>query len=86
MAPFDEQTPMRFDNSYYKDLIARRGLLTSDQELYGSGGSQEQLVKIYSMEGETFAKDFAKAMVKMGNMRPLIGVPVEVRLNCKMVN
>jgi peroxidase len=24
-----------FDNAYYKELVARRGLLTSDQELYG---------------------------------------------------
>ena len=86
MAPFDEQTPLRFDNAYYKDLIARRGLLTSDQALYGSGGSQDDLVQMYSKYNQIFAKDFAKAMIKMGNIRPSEGTPVEVRLNCKMVN
>ncbi|XP_037457247.1 peroxidase P7-like [Triticum dicoccoides] len=86
MAPFDEQTPMTFDNAYYKDLIARRGLLSSDQALYGSGGRQDDLVEMYSRDGKKFAKDFAKAMVKMGNIRPSKGTTVEVRLNCKMVN
>lgn len=86
MAPFDEQTPMRFDNAYYKDLIARRGLLSSDQALYGSGGKQDGLVEMYSRDGETFARDFAKAMVRMGNIRPPKGTPVEVRLSCNVVN
>uniref|UniRef100_A0A8I6YQ00 Peroxidase n=2 Tax=Hordeum vulgare subsp. vulgare TaxID=112509 RepID=A0A8I6YQ00_HORVV len=86
MAPFDEQTPMTFDNAYYKDLIARRGLLSSDQALYGSGGEQDNLVEMYSRDGKRFAKDFAKAMVKMGNIHPSKGTTVEVRLNCKMVN
>jgi peroxidase len=86
MAPFDEQTPMRFDNAYYKDLVAHRGLLSSDQALYGSGGSQDDLVEMYSTKGKMFAKDFAKAMIKMGNIWPSKETPVEVRLNCKMVN
>ncbi|CAL5038754.1 unnamed protein product [Urochloa decumbens] len=86
MAPFDEQTPMRFDNAYYKDLVARRGLLTSDQELYGCGGPLDHLVEKYSKDGEAFARDFAKAMVKMGNIPPPPGMPVEVRLKCSMVN
>ncbi|CAL5038756.1 unnamed protein product [Urochloa decumbens] len=86
MAPFDEQTPMRFDNAYYKDLVARRGLLTSDQELYGCGGPLDHLVEMYSNDGEAFARDFARAMVKMGNIPPPPGMPMEVRLKCSMVN
>ncbi|CAN6195019.1 unnamed protein product [Urochloa humidicola] len=86
MAPFDEQTPMRFDNAYYKDLVARRGLLTSDQELYGCGGPLDHLVEMYSNDGEAFARDFAKAMVKMGGIVPPPGMLMEVRLKCSMVN
>ncbi|XP_048544337.1 peroxidase P7-like [Triticum urartu] len=85
-APFDVQTPMRFDNAYYRNLIARRGLLTSDQTLYGGGGLQDNLVEMYSADGEAFARDFAKAMVKMGNIPPPKGMPVEVRLRCSMAN
>ncbi|CAN6201478.1 unnamed protein product [Urochloa humidicola] len=85
-APFDEVTPMRFDNAYYKDLVARRGLLTSDQALYGCGGPLDHLVEMYSNDGGAFARDFVKAMVKMGDMPPPPGMPVEVRLKCSMVN
>ncbi|KAI4972072.1 hypothetical protein ZWY2020_002997 [Hordeum vulgare] len=85
-APFDVQTPMRFDNAYYRNLIARRGLLTSDQTLYGGGGLPDNLVEMYSTDGEAFARDFAKAMVKMGNIPPPKGMPVEVRLKCSMAN
>ncbi|VAH53597.1 unnamed protein product [Triticum turgidum subsp. durum] len=85
-ASFDVQTPMRFDNAYYRNLIARRGLLTSDQTLYGGGGLQDNLVEMYSTDGEAFARDFAKAMVKMGNVPPPKGMPVEVRLKCSVPN
>ncbi|KAG8084833.1 hypothetical protein GUJ93_ZPchr0010g11257 [Zizania palustris] len=50
-APFDEETPMVFDNSYFQDLIARRGLLTSDQELFTHGGPVSDLVEMYAMHG-----------------------------------
>ncbi|KAG2606370.1 peroxidase P7-like [Panicum virgatum] len=86
VAPFDEQTPMRFDNAYYKDLVARRGLLTSDQALYGCGGPLDHLVEMYSKDANAFEKDFARAMVKMGDIPPPPGMPVEVRLKCSMVN
>ncbi|AQL03622.1 Peroxidase 4 [Zea mays] len=85
-APFDEQTPMRFDNAYYRDLVGRRGLLTSDQALYGYGGPLDHLVKMYSTNGEAFAKDFAKAIVKMGKIPPPHGMQGEIRLSCSKIN
>ncbi|KAB2611747.1 peroxidase-like [Pyrus ussuriensis x Pyrus communis] len=39
--------PNRFDNEYYKALVARRGLLHSDQELF-NGECQDALVRTYS--------------------------------------
>lgn len=85
-APFDEQTPMGFDNAYYRDLVARRGLLTSDQALYGGGGPLDNLVEMYSTDGKAFAKDFARAMVKMGKIPPPPQMQVEVRLSCSNIN
>uniref|UniRef100_J3MEK3 peroxidase n=1 Tax=Oryza brachyantha TaxID=4533 RepID=J3MEK3_ORYBR len=85
-APFDEETPTVFDNRYFQDLLARRGLLTSDQELYTHGGPVSDLVELYATNRKAFFKDFAKAMVKMGNMRPPKRMPVEVRLSCRRVN
>ncbi|XP_038985123.1 peroxidase P7-like [Phoenix dactylifera] len=85
LAPFDIQTPNRFGNEYYQNLVARRGLLHSDQELF-NGGSQDALVWQYSTNASLFASDFARAMVKMGNISPLTGTSGEIRLNCRKVN
>ncbi|VAI77125.1 unnamed protein product [Triticum turgidum subsp. durum] len=54
--------------------------------LYGGGGLQDNLVEMYNTDGEAFARDFAKAMVKMGNVPPPHEIPVEVRLKCSMAN
>ncbi|KAM0906253.1 hypothetical protein ACQ4PT_016929 [Festuca glaucescens] len=84
-APFDVQTPRKFDNAYYRDLIAHRGLLNSDQALY-SGSGVDSLVVRYGADGDAFGRDFAKAMVKMGNIPPPMGMPTEVRLHCSKAN
>jgi peroxidase len=85
LAPFDVQTPNKFDNAYYRDLVQRRGLLHSDQELF-NGGSQDALVRAYSTNRAQFNADFVTAMIKMGNLRPAAGTPTEVRRNCRRVN
>lgn len=83
LAPLDVQTQNAFDNAYYGNLLVRRGLLHSDQVLF-NGGSQDALVRQYAANPALFAADFAKAMVKMGN----IGQPSdgEVRCDCRVVN
>ncbi|KAJ8752102.1 hypothetical protein K2173_001777 [Erythroxylum novogranatense] len=85
LAPLDIATPTRFDNSYYRNLVARRGLLHSDQELF-NGGSQDALVRTYSGNSVTFNRDFAAAMVRMGNISPLTGTNGEIRRNCRLRN
>lgn len=84
LAPFDI-TPTRFDNNYYKALVARRGLLHSDQELFNSG-SQDALVRTYSNNAVVFSRDFAAAMAKMSAISPLTGTNGEIRKNCRLVN
>uniref|UniRef100_A0A0D3F2W7 Peroxidase n=1 Tax=Oryza barthii TaxID=65489 RepID=A0A0D3F2W7_9ORYZ len=91
LAPLDAETPDVFDNGYFRELTKQRGLLHSDQELFAAGGggrssSQDALVRKYAGNGAEFARDFAKAMVKMGNLAPAAGTPVEVRLNCRKPN
>ncbi|ERM98335.1 peroxidase P7 [Amborella trichopoda] len=84
LAPLD-QTQTQFDNNYYQNLVNRRGLLHSDQELF-NGGSQDALVRTYSTNGATFSSDFASAMVNMGNISPLTGTNGEIRNNCRRIN
>ncbi|KAM3222238.1 hypothetical protein P3L10_021508 [Capsicum annuum] len=77
--------PSRLDNNYYQNLVARRWLLHSDQELF-NGGSQDALVRSYSTNDGAFRSDFAAAMVKMGNISPLSGNNGEIRRNCRAIN
>lgn len=80
-----DNTPNRFDNNYYRKLVNQRGLLHSDQELF-NGGSQDKLVRTYSVNPVAFARDFANAMVKMGNISPLMGTDGEIRKTCGAIN
>ncbi|URE21295.1 Peroxidase [Musa troglodytarum] len=81
----DKNTPTRFDNKYYRNLLGGRGILHSDQALYG-GGQVDGLVKSYSANNSAFFADFALAMTKMGNISPLTGANGEIRLNCRKAN
>nr|DAD43274.1 TPA_asm: hypothetical protein HUJ06_001504 [Nelumbo nucifera] len=85
LSSMDHQSPNRFDNHYFLELTMRRGLLHSDQELF-NGGSTDGIVLIYSRDAQAFYTDFANAMVKMGNLSPLIGDKGEIRKNCRKVN
>ncbi|KAI4339143.1 hypothetical protein MLD38_024114 [Melastoma candidum] len=85
LAPLDQQTPSFFDNNYYKNLLQKKGLLHSDQQLY-NGGSTDSLVKTYGNSQSTFVNDFVNGMIKMGDIRPLTGSNGEVRKNCRRVN
>ncbi|CAK9135868.1 unnamed protein product [Ilex paraguariensis] len=85
LAPLDLQTPTTFDNNYYKNLVSRRGLLHSDQQLF-NGGSTDSIVTTYNNNPSTFNSDFVTGMIKMGDIKPLTGSNGEIRKNCRRVN
>lgn len=86
LAPLDK-TPTKFDTRYYKDLLEKKGLFHSDQELFkGDGSASDRLVYLYSKSSHAFAKDFGVSMIKMGNIKPLTGKQGEIRCNCRKVN
>ncbi|XP_057503831.1 cationic peroxidase 1-like [Actinidia eriantha] len=84
LAPLDP-TPAVFDTKYFSNLVNKKGLLHSDQVLF-NGGVTDGLVKSYSMNSGSFSGDFAKSMVKMGNIKPLTGKNGQVRRNCRKAN
>ncbi|CAL9184735.1 unnamed protein product [Musa hybrid cultivar] len=85
LVPLDSTSPNRFDVSYYRDLMVRRSLLHSDQELFNNGPADD-LVRLYSSSGSAFNRDFTAAMVKMGNISLLTGSDGEIRLACRRAN
>lgn len=85
LAPLDLQTPTKFDNDYFKNLVQKKGLLHSDQQLF-NGGSTDSTVSGYSTNPTSFASDFASAIIKMGDISPLTGSNGEIRKNCRKIN
>ncbi|KAI4318285.1 hypothetical protein L6164_026073 [Bauhinia variegata] len=85
LAALDLVTPNSFDNNYYKNLIQKKGLLASDQVLF-NGGSADSIVTESSQNLTTFKSDFAAAMIKMGDIEPLIGSAGIIRKICSAVN
>jgi peroxidase len=82
----DPCTPVSFDNQYYKDVVAGKGLLFSDAALETTAGTTRQLVQTYADDQASFFRDFAASMLKMGASRVLSGPDGEVRHNCRIPN
>ncbi|KAJ8770768.1 hypothetical protein K2173_021415 [Erythroxylum novogranatense] len=82
----DFVSPTKFDNSYFKNLIAFKGLLSSDQVLLTRSQASMELVKKYAENNELFLEQFSKSMIKMGNISPLTGSRGEIRKHCREVN
>ncbi|KAL0418842.1 UNVERIFIED_CONTAM: Peroxidase 72 [Sesamum radiatum] len=78
--------PRTFDNSYFKNLLNSKGLLSSDRALVSKNGVSMELAKIYAESNELFFQQFAKSMVKMGNISPLTGLSGEIRKKCRERN
>ncbi|KAJ7961117.1 Peroxidase [Quillaja saponaria] len=85
LSPLDAISRTIFDNAYFIDLVNKKGLLHSDQQLF-NGGSTDSQVNSYRNFPETFRTDFANAMIKMGNLSPLTGTNGQIRINCGKVN
>lgn len=82
----DFASPKKFDNSYFKNILASKGLLNSDQVLLTKNEASMELVKKYAESNELFFEQFSKSMVKMGNISPLTGSRGEIRKNCRKIN
>ncbi|CAA7410232.1 unnamed protein product [Spirodela intermedia] len=85
LSPLDVTTRAVFDNAYYTNLVSLRGLFHSDQELFNNGPA-DSIVQSYVASGSVFFRDFAAAMVKLGNISPPAGSSVEIRRVCSRVN
>ncbi|KAJ0695998.1 putative peroxidase [Helianthus annuus] len=84
LAPLDS-TPGSFDVKYFTNLVSKKGILRSDQALF-DGGVTNELVSKYSRNQKEFWADFAKSMVKMGDIKPLTGNRGQIRNMCRKTN
>ncbi|XP_010550209.1 PREDICTED: peroxidase 55 [Tarenaya hassleriana] len=81
----DPTTPRVFDNVYYQNLVARKGLFSSDQILFTHPASQPT-VFTFSNNPDAFNAAFASAMRKLGRVG-VKSVPLgEIRTDCSSFN
>ncbi|PKA56710.1 Peroxidase 72 [Apostasia shenzhenica] len=82
----DAATPTNFDNFYFKNIVAGKGLLSSDEVLFTKSPATMAIVKQYAADNELFLRQFAKSMVKMSSISPLTGTEGEIRVSCRKIN
>ncbi|XP_020593546.1 peroxidase 27-like [Phalaenopsis equestris] len=75
-----------FDASYYKNVLKRRVLFTSDQSLLEYSEAKAYLQRQINGSPLEFFNDFGVSMVKMGNIEVLTGSKGEIRKKCAVVN
>ena len=81
----DKRSPNKFDNKYYVNLMNREGLFTSDQDLY-TDSRTKGIVESFALDEELFFEQFAKSMIKMGQLSVLTGKKGEIRADCSVRN
>nr|GMD76534.1 peroxidase 40 [Ipomoea batatas] len=87
LADLDAATPANFDNQYYLNLLAGKGLLTSDQVLATGDDQTRGIVESYIDDPTLFFESFKRSMMKMGRLAPGDdGEGGEIRRNCRVVN
>ncbi|KAK1259885.1 Peroxidase 51 [Acorus gramineus] len=81
----DPSTPRTFDNAYYKNLVGKKGLFTSDQVLFDNFQSRQTVVN-FANNPQSFSNAFSVAMVKLGRTGVKTGFQGEIRRDCSRFN
>ncbi|KAK8966520.1 Peroxidase 1 [Platanthera guangdongensis] len=86
LVEMDPGSARTFDEGYYKNVVKRRGLFTSDDSLLHNKKAKAYLLRQTRGSPLEFFRDFAVSMVKMGGIGVLTGTAGEVRKQCAFVN
>jgi peroxidase len=81
----DVVTPAKLDNQYYKNVLAKKVLFTSDNALLTSPETAK-MVSDNAFVPWMWEEKFKVAMVKMASVEVKTGNAGEVRKNCRVVN
>ncbi|KAK6267143.1 hypothetical protein QUC31_017980 [Theobroma cacao] len=81
----DPVTPQIFDNMYFKNLIAKKGLFTSDDVLFTNPASKPTVMN-FAGNQRNFKAAFIIAMRRLGRVGVKAGKAGEIRLDCTTFN
>ncbi|KAJ9546170.1 hypothetical protein OSB04_025877 [Centaurea solstitialis] len=73
-----DPTPTLFDNPYFKELLKGKGVLKSDEALFGDDVARGW-VQAFTQSRDAFFKAFANSMVRMSR---IVGNGTEIRKDC----
>ncbi|XP_050251335.1 peroxidase 5-like isoform X1 [Quercus robur] len=85
VVPMNTDCPSFRDAGYYKNVLANRGLFTSDQTLMTNAATAIQ-VNQNARNPNLWRSKFAAAMLKMSQLDVLTGDAGEIRSNCRVIN
>ncbi|KAG5229469.1 Plant peroxidase [Salix suchowensis] len=85
VVPMNPASPATTDAGYYLDVLANRGLFTSDHTLLTNTATATQ-VNINARDSMLWKRKFAAAMLKMSKLGVLTGNAGEIRTNCRVIN
>lgn len=80
---FLDSTASRFDNDYYRQIIAGKGVFGTDQVMYNDQRTRS-MIEAFAKDQNLFFREFAASMIKLGNVG--VNEVGEVRLNCRRMN
>ncbi|KAI5341422.1 PREDICTED: peroxidase [Prunus dulcis] len=81
----DPETPDTFDNAYYRNLVAGKGLLSSDQVLFSDSASRPTVIDFANNPGN-FNGAFITAMRKLGRVGVKTSDQGQIRTDCTTFN
>jgi peroxidase len=82
--PLDTQSQFTFDNHYYKEMVAKRGVLGIDQEIVTSSTTNGTVAQM-SANQTLFFQNFAASMIKMSLVGVKDATTGNIRSNCSSV-
>ncbi|KAL2542379.1 Peroxidase 3 [Abeliophyllum distichum] len=85
VVPMNPSSPTISDVGYYRDILANRGLFTSDQTLLTNPQTRTEVIQ-NTQNPLIWRSKFAAAMVKMGQTGVLTGNAGDIRSNCRVIN
>lgn len=81
----DPETSMVFDNKYYQNLLAHKGLFQSDSVLL-SNDSTRKLVEDFANDQDLFFENWRQSFLKLTSIGVKTGDEGEIRQSCASTN
>ncbi|XP_009802575.1 peroxidase 46-like [Nicotiana tabacum] len=81
----DPQTPQLFDNQYYKDLSAHKGLFQSDSVLFSDGRTRKRVMD-FADDQNIFFQGWSQSFVRLADLGIKSGDEGEIRGSCSVTN